>query len=62
VKGTLKWLVEQHLKSGEWASFRPATRKQREAIFRRAIAKSPDLRLAAITSSSFPKLESYQRA
>jgi integrase len=49
VKGTFKWLVEQHMKSGEWASFRPATRKQREAIFRRVIAKSPDLRFAAIT-------------
>src|SRR5215475_11223837 len=42
-KETLKWLIEQYMaSSGEWKAFKPATRKQREAIFRRIIAKRGD--------------------
>ena len=48
-KGTLKWLIEQYQRSGKWAEFKPATRKQRENIFRHVIAKAGDKPYAAIS-------------
>jgi integrase len=47
--GSLKWLIEQYMRSGPWAAFKPATRKQREAIFRHVVAKAGDAPFSAIT-------------
>jgi integrase len=49
VKGTLKWLIEQYQRSGPWAAFKPATRRQRENIFAHVISKAGDRPYAAIS-------------
>lgn len=48
-KGMLAWLIGQYMRSGPWAAFKPATRRQRENIFRHVIAKAGSEPYAAIT-------------
>jgi len=53
--GTLAWLVARYRDSGEWAGLATATRRQRENIFRNAIAKSGSVKVAAITQAVIVK-------
>lgn len=47
-KDTLAWLLDLHRKSGYWAELAPATRKQREVIYRQVTASAGKYRLATI--------------
>lgn len=47
--GTLAWLVARYRDSAAWAAYSPATRKQREAIFRQVIAAAGSTPYRAIT-------------
>jgi integrase len=48
-KGSLAWLIGQYMRSGPWAAFKPATRRQRENIFRHVVAKAGNKPYAAIS-------------
>lgn len=54
-KDTLQWLVDLHRKSGYWSDLSPATRKQRENIFRQVTKASGDVAVASIGKQAIIK-------
>ena len=46
---TLEWLIAKHMQSSAWSTLSPATRKQRENIYRGVSKQAGDIPLAAIT-------------
>jgi len=61
-KGSLKWLIEQYMRSGLWATFKPATRRQRETIFRHVIAKAGDKPFIAISRKTMAESRDAAKA
>lgn len=49
-RGTLKWAIDRYRDSSAWAALSPATRKQREGIYREVSEKSGHVPIAAITT------------
>lgn len=49
---TIAWLIERYRASADWAAFKPATRKQREAIFRRLIKNVGQEPISALNRKS----------
>jgi hypothetical protein len=47
-QGSLAWLIAQYRQSAVWAALSPATRRQRERIFRRVIESAGTLAYASI--------------
>ncbi|MCE2494042.1 MAG: tyrosine-type recombinase/integrase [Alphaproteobacteria bacterium] len=50
-QGSLRWLVDRYRESAAWRQLAPATRRQRERIFLRAIQKADNAPFAAITQA-----------
>lgn len=46
--GSLRWLVERYMESSAWGALSPATRKQRDNIFKHVLAASGDRPFTAI--------------
>lgn len=51
-KSTLAWAIARYRLSSAWAALKPATRKQRENIFRAVIATAGDEKLSDITAAT----------
>jgi integrase len=52
VAGSLSWLIERYREVYAWTSLSPATRRQRENIFRQVIAAVGDVALSRVAKSS----------
>ncbi len=50
--GTLAWLIERYRESAEWHALSPATRRQRENIFRGVLRTAADQPFAKITQAT----------
>lgn len=61
-KGTLAWLVEQYRNSAAWSALKPATRRQRDNIFRRVLAKAGTEDFANIDSRSIRNVMDAKKA
>ena len=50
--GTLAWLIERYREVGAWTSLSPATRRQRENIFKQVLESAGDKPLTSITTAA----------
>ena len=49
--GTLEWLIAQYMATAEWATYAPITRRNRQYIYQRMVAKSGQNTAAKITTA-----------
>lgn len=59
--GSLRWLVERYRETQSWTNLSMATRKQREAIFRRALEKGGDKPFRLVTQKAIQFALDQQR-
>jgi len=50
--GTLSWLIERYREVGAWTSLSPATRRQRENIFKHVLETAGDKPISSITTTA----------
>jgi len=60
--GSLRWLIDQYRGSGAWLGLSMATRRSRENIFRRVIAKAGDEAFADISRATIARARDKQSA
>jgi integrase len=58
---SLAWLMERYRESAAWASLRPSTRRQREAILRQIVASAGDKPYAAIDAGHVAEARDRRR-